>query len=253
MAKKSPVQAKKRAAKEQRARRDELKRRQHAAERRRTALTIGVGLLVGALLIGVAVFLRWNPTRAGYVTDASAEAKKAGCTGVRNDPGDQRRVVGTPVDYQDSPPSSGRHNSDPLPEQPTFLERSVKLPLVTERAVANLARGFVIGWYDATLPAADVTKLRTASGSSARFLAVPWTGKALPGGRPFVLTAWQRTQRCKTVSPDVLTGFTATYANYKTAPESGGAGGSAITPSPTPSRPASTPPRPAPSPTGTRG
>lgn len=227
-----PVQAKKRAAKDQRARLDELKRRQKAAERRRTALTILSGLVIGALLIGVVVFLRWNPTRAGYVADPSAEAKKAGCTGVRNDSSAGRQAVSTTVSYPDRPPSSGRYNPDPLPEQPSFIERSLRLPLVTERAVASLSRGFVVGWYDPALPAADVAKLKTASSTVSRFLAVPWTGRPLPDQRPFVLTAWQRTQRCRTVSPDVLTAFATTYANYKTAPEAGGAGGSAITPSP---------------------
>lgn len=248
MAPKRPVQAKKRAAKEQRARLDQLKRRQQTAERRRTALAILAGLAVGAILIGTVVFLRWNPTRAGYSTDASAAAKKAGCTGVRNDASAGRQAVSTPVKYRDSPPSSGSYNPDPLPEQPTFLDRTQKVPLITERAVANLARGFVIGWYDATLPAAEVAKLKAASGSIARFLAVPWVGTAFDGGRPFVLTAWQRTQRCKTVSPEVLTELTTTYANYKTAPEPGGPGGSSITPSPS----ASATTRPSPSPTAAR-
>jgi hypothetical protein len=241
---KRPVQAKKRAAKEQRARLDELKRRQRAAERRRTAVTIAAGLAVGALLIAAVTFLRWNPTRAGYVANASKAAKKAGCTGVRNDRARDRQAVSAPVTYRDSPPSSGRYNPDPLPETPAFLDRTIKTPRLTERAVANLARGFVIGWYDSSLPAAEVAKLKTAATATSRFLAVPWTGKALPGGRPFVLTAWARTQRCKTVSPDVLTAFATTYTNYKTAPESGGAGGSAITPKPS----AGTGKKPAPSP-----
>ncbi len=233
MASKRPVQAKKRAAKEQRARLDELKRRQRAAERRRTGLTMAAGLVVGALLVGAVVFLRWNPTRAGYVAGASQAAKKAGCTGVRNDRSIAGQVVSTPVTYRGSPPSSGRYNPDPLPEQPAFLDRgSTKVPLLTERAVASLARGFVIGWYDATLPAAEVAKLKTASSAASRFIAVPWSGKPLPGGRPFVLTAWARTQRCTTVSPDVLNAFSTTYANYKTAPQPGGAGGPSFAPSP---------------------
>ena len=242
MAAKRPVPAKKRAAKEQRARLDELKRRQRAAERRRTAVTMAAGLAVGLLLIGWVIFLRWNPTRTGYVADPSAAAKQAGCTGVRNDRSAGRQAVSTPISYRDQPPSSGQYNPDPLPASPAFLERNLKLPLMTERAVGNLARGFVVGWYDSTLPAAEVTKLRAAASSTSRFLAVPWAGK-LPDGRPFVLTAWQRTSRCKTVSAEAVNAFLITYADYKTAPEPGGAGGSAIPPSPSVSPSAPSPRR----------
>jgi len=63
---------------------------------------------------------------------------------------------------------------------------------------------------------------------------VPWTRGTFPDGRHFVLTAWQRTERCKTVSAAAITSFTAKYVNSPTAPEVGGGGGSPLNPSPTP-------------------
>lgn len=245
MVKKQHAQVTKRSAKEQRARLEELKRRQRRAERRRTALTILAGLAVGALLVGTVAFQRWNVTRVGYVSTAAKAAKGAGCTGVRIDKG----YPGTPhqtasIRYAGTPPSSGHHNADPLPESPAFIPRDLKVPLLTERAVHNLEHGFVIGWYDDKLPAADVTRLKAASAATTRFIAVPWTRGVFSGGRHFVLTAWQRTQRCKTVSAAAVNSFTSTYTNYKTAPEAGGTGGSPLpaapsatpTPSPTPSK-----------------
>lgn len=234
MVKKQHVQATKRAAKQDRARLDDLKRRQRRAERRRTAITILAGLVVGALLTGTVVFLRWNSTRIGYVSSANKAAKSAGCTGVRIDGSYGRLHVTTAIRYVRTPPSSGHHNPDPLPEQPTFIARDVKVPLLTERAVHNLEHGFVIGWYDNALPAADVARLKTASAATTRFIAVPWTRSVFPGGRHFVLTAWQRTERCRSVSAAAITAFTAKYVNFTTAPEAGGIGGSALTSSPSP-------------------
>lgn len=246
MARKHHVQAAKRAAKEQRARRDEVKRRQRVAERRRTGLTMLAGIAVGAVLIASVVFVRWNPTRVGYVAGASAAAKKAGCTGVRNDGLAGKQALSTAVRYRGRPPSSGNYNPDPLPEQPAFIDRKATVPLLTERGVHSLARGFVVGWYDATLPAAEVATLRSAATGTTRFLAVPWRGGRLPGGRPFVLTSWQRTQRCRAVSAAVVNSFATTFGNAKRAPEEGGAGGSTLTPKPTASptpRPSASLPR----------
>jgi hypothetical protein len=63
---------------------------------------------------------------------------------------------------------------------------------------------------------------------------VPWTRSVLPDGRHVVLTAWDRTQPCTTVSQTVIDGFVKTYADpttgedwpAPTAPEPGEGGGS---------------------------
>lgn len=246
MAKKQHVQAKKRDAKQRRAHIDELKRRQRAGERRRTALTIVSALVIGLMLVGFVAYSRWAPKRVGHVAGASAAAKKAGCTGVRNDPAGSRAHKTPAVKYDASPPSSGDHNADPLPEQPQFFGRDVKAPLLTERAVHNLEHGFVVGWYDSALPQLQVDKLKAASATATRFLAVPWTRGTFSGGRHFVLTSWQRSQRCETVSPDVIAQYTDKFVNSPLAPEVGGTGGSPLT-SPTSAVTPSSRPKPSPS------
>jgi len=234
---------------DRRARLEDLKRQQRAAERRKTMLTIVSGLIVGAILIAIPVVTtvlqsaeKKHKAAVGYVSKPTAAAKAADCTGVRNDkasPGGQH----TPdrVTYDTAPPSSGRHNPDPLPDSIHFYAQS-EHPSI-ERAVHLLEHGFVVGWYDAKLPADQVAKLKAASATAGeRFVAVPWDRQDFAENRHFALTAWGRTERCSTVSPKAISEFVAKYVN-KTAPEAGAGGGNLPGASP----PATPPTNPAPS------
>jgi hypothetical protein len=254
---------------ERRARVEEMRRQQQRKERRSSFLIYGVGsfLAVAVLLLAVVPSVLQSRTRSeqrsvGYVKPASAAAKAANCTGVRNDAQISRDHVTTTVDYQklladkgeQIPPSSGPHNANPLPDSIHFYQRADKPTL--ERAVHNLEHGFILGWYDNELPQTEVTKLQTLAGQAGdRFIAVPWDRGVFPDGRHFVLSAWDRTQRCGTVSGDAIAEFVKTYVdpssgqNWKspTAGESGGSGGT-LTPDTTgtssaaPSAPASAAP-----------
>jgi hypothetical protein len=190
----------------------------------------------------------------GYVKGASAAAKQAGCTGVRNDRQMGTSLVdpGTKVDYaaltakagQALPPTSGPREANPLPESPTFY--AVKDAPAPERAVGNLNHGFVVVWYDSKLPAKQVEEPQAAATTNARTLVVPWTRSELPDGKHVVLTAWDRTQRCGTVSAPVIADFAATYADdtsgkgwaSPTAPTPNGDAGAVPSATPTPSSPA---------------
>src|SRR5262249_17518223 len=139
--------------------------------------------------------------KVGYVATATAAADAAKCTGVVNDPMRGRTHVGPTdtVTYEVAPPSSGNHDSDPLPGAFRFYQPTPHVR--PERAVHNLEHGFVIGWYDRDLPKDQVDALRTAAeGAGNRFIAVPWTRGSFPEGKHFVLTGWDRTQRCGAVS-----------------------------------------------------
>lgn len=225
-------------AKDRRARLEQLKRQQRAAERRKTLLTIISGLVVGAILIAIPVATglanaaeKKRKAAVGYVTTPTTAAKAADCSGVRNDSMTGAAAhTADRVNYDTAPPSSGRHNPDPLPDSIHFYAQS-EHPSI-ERAVHLLEHGFVIGWYDAKLPADQVAKLKTASAAAGdRFVAVPWDRQDFAANRHFALTAWGRTQRCATVSSTVISQFVDKYTNV-TAPEAGSGGGSL--PSPTP-------------------
>lgn len=222
--------------KDRRARLEQLKRQQRAAERRKTMLTIVSGLVVGAILIAIPVVTtllksseKKRKAAVGYVSTPTAAAKAADCTGVRNDKMSGAAAhTGDRVDYDSAPPSSGRHNDDPLPDSIHFYAQS-EHPSV-ERAVHLLEHGFVIGWYDTKLPADQVAKLKAASTTAGdRFVAVPWDRSTFGDNRHFALTAWGRTQRCATVSDKAVSEFVDKYVNA-TAPEAGAGGGSPPSP-----------------------
>lgn len=224
------------------ARLDQLRREQRQKERRRALLIYGTsGFVAVALLAGVIVYSVFdnrskNEQRSvGYVAAPSAAATAAGCTGIVNDATAGSKHVGATdtVDYAVAPPSSGNHEFDPLPDAYRFYNPDSGIR--PERAVHNLEHGFVVGWYDAELPDDEIEKLRgTANDAGARFIGMPWTRDVFADDKHFVLTAWNRTQRCETVSADVVKEFVDTWADpplegvtwdSPTAPESGAAGG----------------------------
>ncbi|MCK9878002.1 DUF3105 domain-containing protein [Frankia sp. Ag45/Mut15] len=225
---------------ERNARLEQLRREQKRKARQRALLIYGTtGVVVIALLVGIVIYsiadsnAKSKTHKVGYVAGGSSAAVAAGCTGTVNDASQGSSHVSTTVNYKVSPPSSGSHNPDPLPDGISFYNPASGIP--TERAVHNLEHGFVVGWYDTSLPAAQVEKLRSlAKDAGPRFIGVPWTRGAFPDGKHFVLTGWDRTQRCTTVSADVIKQFVDKHANPSldgatwdspTAPESGAAGG----------------------------
>jgi hypothetical protein len=187
---------------------------------------------VSAGLIGGAVY-----ASAHRDTRTSAE-KSAGCQKETIQRSPARGHVTTPVNYKNVPPSGGDHNPDPLPATPQFFARDQAPP--PERAVHSQEHGWVIGWYDAKLGAADVAALRkTAISPTAQgrqFIAVPWQRSEFSGGRHFVLTAWGVTMRCKKVNEAAITDFLTKHEDK--GPEKGKQAGSPIVPtatgSPTP-------------------
>ena len=247
------------ANRDRRQRLEELRRQQRAAERRKNLLFTGSAILIAVGLIAGAVIPTYLHDRAKKRKAAealkkerrvvqlapTAAEKAAGCTGVHQDPLSPaaNHVPNAAIDYTKSkfgdaaggtqalPPSGGPHNPVPLGDKVRFYPLSEKPR--PERAVHNLEHGYVVGWYDSSLPAADVTKLQgmAKDPSLSQMLVVGWTQGALPSAKPFVLTSWGRTERCATVSEDVVKAFYAKFVNNKNlAPEvgSGAMGGDAF-------------------------
>jgi hypothetical protein len=243
--------------------RDERKQRaaeqreaQRQKDKRQRRIVYGIAAPVALVIIALVPITKWYQAHqrgikhsVGYIREASAAAKAAGCTGVRNDTQIPTSLVsaGDTVDYaalvkqagQSLPPTSGPRASNPLPDTPAFY--AYKDAPQPERAVGNLNHGYIVVWYDSKLPSADVKALQTASTSNTRTLIVPWTRSVLPGDHHVVLTAWDRTQRCTKASPEVISAFAATYRDdtsgkgwaSPSAPTPNGGAGTA-TPSPSP-------------------
>ncbi|ADP84057.1 DUF3105 domain-containing protein [Pseudofrankia inefficax] len=227
---------------ERNARLEALRREQARKERQRAFLIYGTAGALAVVVLAVVITLSVGSSRSksashkvGYVAAPTAAAQAASCVGVVNDRqvGQTHVTADQTVNYPQSPPSSGNHDGDPLPDAIHFYTPTSGIRI--ERAVHNLEHGFVIGWYDSKLPTAQIAELQKVAGQAgSRFIAVPWTRSVFPDNRHFVLTAWDRTQRCGTVSQDAVFQFVQQYANPSldgatwdspTAPESGASGG----------------------------
>jgi hypothetical protein len=233
-----------RANRDRRQRLEELRKQQRAAERRKNFLFAGSAIAIALVLIGAAVIPAYLHDRAegkkddvGYQAKPTTAEKAAGCLGVHNDPNAKGADhVETEIDYRTKqygdtaggtdpiPPSGGPHNSIPLPDSPRFF--SIDSGARAERAVHDLEHGYVVGWYDSKLPDSEVEKLKTLGTDPAlqRLLIVPWLDGDLPADKHFVLTSWARTDRCESVSEDVVKAYYADHVNTL-APEAGGSAG----------------------------
>jgi hypothetical protein len=235
-----------RANRDRRQRLEELRRQQRAAERRKNLLFTGSAILIAAALIAAAVVPTWLHDRAKKHKAAQAAKKErqviqlaptaaekaAGCLGVHQDPiSPAAQHYTTPIDYTKEkfgdtnggtppiPPSGGRHNPVSLGDKNRFYPLSEKPR--PERAVHNLEHGFVVAWYDAKLPAADVKTLQTLTTKFPRFLAVGWYQGDLPAGKHMVLPSWARTERCSTANQGVISSFVSAHTDSDLAPEKG--------------------------------
>ncbi|ONH32250.1 DUF3105 domain-containing protein [Pseudofrankia asymbiotica] len=227
---------------ERNARLEALRREQKRKERRRAILIYGTAGTLAVVLLAVVLILTISSNhkaaashKVGYVAAPTAAATAANCTGVLNQAqqGQTHVKPNETVNYKQTPPSSGNHDGDPLPDAIRFYNPDSGIRI--ERAVHNMEHGFVIGWYDTKLPKDQITQLKNiAAAAGSKFIAVPWTRSDFADNRHFVLTAWDRTQRCGTVSSDAVFEFVKKYAvpglegatwDSPTAPESGASGG----------------------------
>jgi uncharacterized protein DUF3105 len=234
------------ANRDRRQRLDELRRQQRAAERRKNFIFTGSAIFIAIALIAGAVIPTYLHDRAKKRKAADAAKKQqqvvqlaptaaekaAGCLGVHQDPlSAAAQHVTTPVDYSkeqfgDSgggtppiPPTGGKHNPISLGDKTRFYPLAEKPR--PERAVHNLEHGYVVAWYDAKLPAADVTTLQSLATTLPRFLVVGWSGGDLPADKHLVLTSWGRTERCGTAAAPVIQNFYSKHVDSVLAPEKG--------------------------------
>jgi hypothetical protein len=211
VAKRSPENNRRRIIEEQR-------RKARAKERRTTILTIVVCTLLGAALIGGSVYFsvqNKNKPKATALRSVGVASEAAACLDPKSEAipdaatGATKHTArdGDHVDYDKSPPTSGRHNPTPLPVgAKKFYSRTENPP--PERAVHNLEHGYVVVWYDkkATDPQIDALK-KAADGAEGKFLIVPWDRTDFSDDKHIVLTAWGERQQCGDVSGAVMQDF----------------------------------------------
>ena len=160
-----------------------MRRQQRAAERRKNFLFVGAAIAVAVILIAAAVIPAYlhdqsvaRKNKAGYQAKPTAAERAAGCLGVHNDPissGGTTVHTYSPIDYSKEkfgdtrggtppiPPTGGRHNPVSLGDTNRFYPVSAQPR--PERAVHNLEHGYVVAWYDAKLPNAQVAALQASA------------------------------------------------------------------------------------------
>jgi hypothetical protein len=182
------------------------------------AAVVGL-LLVVALVVVVVVVARDDGGRdlAGPA-ERSEAAAAAGCTFTRQFPSAGAEHVGADepaTDWNSNPPTSGQHTARSAP--PGFYERELD-----ERAVVHsLEHGYVAVQYRNLAPE-QVARLRDLAAGHAgeKLIVMPWSGLTADG---VAITAWQHSQTCEQVAPDVIeafmTDFMAPGGRRSVAPE----------------------------------
>jgi hypothetical protein len=187
---------------------EQMRREQQAKERRKTFLLLGAAVLIGALIIGTAVWqlLSQKQSDSRALVDIGVPAAKAGC----QDPvtksakgSGQHLPTGQKIPYPDTPPAFGPHWANYLtPNEVRKFYAANDRPQV-ERLVHSLEHGWTILWYDDTL-AGDGTAVDDLKAIAAKFpdvtdpeqkiIIAPWTaddgGRAFPGGAHLAFTHW---------------------------------------------------------------
>ena len=221
---------------------EQMRREQQAKERRKTLLALGAAVLVGAIIIGTAVWqlLQERETDSRALSAIGVPAGQAGC----QDPVTKsaegagvHRPSGEKIAYEDSPPAFGAHWGEYLqPNEVRKLFTADDRPPV-ERLLHSVEHGWTILWYDDTVAADDTamadldaiaSKFPDVTDPDQKIMIAPWTEE--DGGEPFpddthlAFTHWsmggtngnesgQRGvwQYCEQVSGDAVTAFMDDY------------------------------------------
>jgi hypothetical protein len=204
------------------AREAERKRAARKAAFRRAAVFSVVGLAA----VGVVFWLQ----RAASPTDLSADAKAAAtaakCSGVitpLETPSREHVPQGTPITYDQRPPTSGQHYQEVVAAQdPAILTE----PLDEPASVHFLEHAGVIAYYrasgDAALPDDVVSAVGEVATAQPNMLMAPFPD--LPDGSSLVLTAWNKELTCPgsvtaTQARTIADGFATAFVCTTNAPE----------------------------------
>lgn len=194
--------SKKLQEKQERRKAEELRRNaQRAAHRRSNFITVGIALLVLALVVGGI----WSQRKSDDVEISSAGADEAGCTEVEEheDEGNEHIEVGADhPPYQTSPPTSGNH----WPPDQIADAAFYTAPVENERLVHNMEHGQVVIWYRPDLESDQLDQLEAIQNQEpVATITVPFAEIEDPYN--VVLSAWTVTQSCEEISQEVIDDF----------------------------------------------
>lgn len=194
--------------------------------RRRFTLLLCVVAVGTALLAYAAVPVLHQSRLVGIASDPESigvPASVAGCSPIVDDgvypsphvgPGTNTPGTGR-VSYPTVPPTSGPHFQIPSPMSRRYYTIQDRPPM--EELVHNLEHGYVIVWYDASLPPDELGQLRglTRGGprqAKRKYLVTPWdqTYGSL-SGHHMALAVWGHHQLCDRVSGEAIARFRSRF------------------------------------------
>jgi hypothetical protein len=232
--------------KERRAKVEEMRRQQAAKERRKTAIFVGISIVLGLGLIGAAatpaILKSINDPAKKAVSSFGVSASAASCdapttdvatgTGDHVGPGTNKPNVSS-VKYSTVPPSSGQHFPVPLPLERKFYSAQDRPKM--ENLVHNLEHGYTVVWYDDTVKGDQLKALQDladkigGAANTRKFIVSAWDPAygAFPAGKHVGLSHWSgnkqgHRQLCGQVSGKVIDEFVKKYPSTD-APEPNGA------------------------------
>ena len=216
------------AERKEQARRERAELQRKMARSRRRRRVVGVVLLIAAVVLGVAWFLRPQPVRAtpGELFAAAPQARQAaGCEPVENvgpyqpesrDRGHVDAEATPPLStYPSVPPASGPHN------EVTWPAGVYDAPPPIERVLHSLEHGAAVVWYAPDTSGEELDRLKEfyADGVHAsRVIVAPYdypdqgAAGSLPDGTEMALVSWHHVQTCASVNLAAAFGFTSQYA-----------------------------------------
>lgn len=188
--------------KDRRARVEAMRRAEKARERRRNLIFIGVAVVVGLTLIGLAAVpaLRGSGGSKAALATLGVSNSAASCGPVQTDPAvgnNDHKPDGTTLKYAEVPPSSGPHWGDwVFPSRGFYTDRDRPR---TEQLVHNLEHGYTVLWYDSTIRGDKLDVLRNLAtaaradkATGGKFIVSAWDdayGK-FPAGKHIALSHW---------------------------------------------------------------
>ena len=169
--------------KQQRRLAEEAKRaRQKKDHRRANLITIGIAVAVAVAVVAIIVLQEDSPT-----ANVGVAASEANCTERESfeSEGNQHVDLGTPVNYEANPPTTGNHWPPEAVAEAGFYEEAIQ----PEALVHNQEHGQLVIYYN---PEADQEVLdqieRLVDQERPATLGVPWDDIEEPYN--YVLTAW---------------------------------------------------------------
>lgn len=183
-----------------------------------------VGLLIFGFLVALMALTMANPTQRGYTfangstaEPPTIEALSAGCLGIVTREEAPKSEIGWVTNYSEAawhaiPPTSGNFAKESYVGPPVVTMRNAA-GFTPATATTMLYRGWVVVWYQPTIPPNEVAAAAATVESlpaGEKIILAPWASATKPTWNTqhgWWITGWNKVQPCSLFSAEVLQQF----------------------------------------------